>query len=287
MASFFKYKVIKYYTDSFLDYRLTWFTRNSLGMHYGYWDKGVRSHTQALERINKVISDKLKLSKEDLVLDAGSGLGGSCFWIAKNIGCKITGITITPDQVLRAKKYAIQKKLDQNVEFVEGDYTKTTFPSSSFDAILALETVCHLEDKADFYKEMFRILKPGGRLLVGEYSLSKNLSKKEENLLNKWLSGWVIPNIWSKEQHFKAIKKLGFKNTKIENYSNKTTKSAKRLYLMSLPGIPLYYLLTKLKLRNKINLGNALSCKYQWETKKKGFWDHTFFYTEKPKKASG
>lgn len=286
MASFFKYKVIKYYSDSFLDYRLTWFSGGSLGMHYGYWDKGIKTHAESLERINKVMADKLNLTKEDLVLDAGSGLGGSSFWLAKNIGCKVVGITITPDQVLKAKKYAIQKGLDQKVEFVEGDYTNTIFPSSTFSAVFALETICHLEDKIDFYKEMFRILKPGGRLLVGEYSLSKVPSKDEEKLLLKWLKGWVIPNIWPSVKHLETMGKIGFKNIDIKDYSDKTDKSSKRLYLMSLPGIPLYYFLTKIKLRNIVNLGNALSCRYQWETRKKGIWDHTFFYAEKPKKVS-
>ncbi|KKS39821.1 MAG: Methyltransferase, UbiE/COQ5 family [Candidatus Gottesmanbacteria bacterium GW2011_GWB1_43_11] len=276
-------QVTEYYEKTIRDYQLLWINDDTLGMHYGYWDNKVTSHSQSLLRLNQVVAQKLKLTAKDFVLDAGCGLGGSSFWIAKHIGSRLIGVSITPDQVKSAKKYAQKKHLVQKVDFELADYTKTNFPDNYFDAAFAIETICHLDDKTPFFTEMSRILKPGGRLVVADFTLLKrNLSQSEQKLMNIWLSGWMVPNIWTREQHLQSMKKCGFRQLEAQNYSDKTIPSSKRLFLFSLPGVPLYYLLHKLKLLSNYRLNDAISCYYQWIAKKRGLWGHFLFYGEKP-----
>ncbi|MEK7065524.1 MAG: methyltransferase domain-containing protein, partial [Patescibacteria group bacterium] len=139
-------EVVKYYEETVWDYFLFWINTKTLAMHHGYWDKNVTSHDASLLRLNEVIADKLKLKNSDYVLDAGCGLGGSALWVAQHRGCKVLGISITPDQIHRANEYAKKKHLEHLVTFRVADYTKLDIPTGTIDAVLAIETICHLKD---------------------------------------------------------------------------------------------------------------------------------------------
>jgi len=275
-------QVIKYYETSLFDYRLIWLNERTLGMHYGYWDEKVKNHDESLLRYNQVVADQLRLTRIDLVLDAGCGLGGTAFWVAANIGCHVTGISITPDQIKKAKEYANKKGLAGKVHFEVADFRSTTFADNYFDAVYAIETICHLVDKGPFFTEMYRVLKPGGRLLVSEYTLFKDsLSSEEDKRMKKWLSGWFIPNLWRREEYLSAMKNAGFVSLASNDFSDRTHKSAKRLYWFSLFGIPTAKILTFLRIIDPIHVNDGISCFYQWITKKRGLWGHVFYYGEK------
>lgn len=277
-----KQDIIRYYEDSLADYRLIWMNDQTLGMHYGYWDSHVQNHQQSLLRLNAVVAEWLKLCPEDFVLDAGCGLGGTSFWIAQHIGCKLIGVSITPDQIKRAQIYALEKGLQNRVSFKLADYTQTNFPDNYFDAVFAIETICHLTDKTPFFQEIRRILKPKGRLVVADFTLLKPLLTQEEKILMyRWLSGWKGSNLWTESQHVSALKKSGFVHIKTLDYSQQTLPSSRRLYLFSLLGVPLYRLLHKFKLISDIRLENAMSCSIQWQAKKQKLWGHFLYHGEK------
>lgn len=244
----------------------------------------LKTHEVALVRIHEVIAEKIHIQARDLVLDAGCGLGGTALWLAQHIGCRVVGVSITPDQIQRARAFAHQQHLDNHATFQIADYTHTTFPDHHFDVVVAIETVCHLEDKTDFYKEMYRLLKPGGKLVVAEYILSdKKTTPDDQKQLARWLSGWHIPNLWTEQQHMQALTSNKFHAITIEDYSKQTIPSSRRMYFFSLIGIPVYQLLHWLKIIPDIRLNNAISCYYQWRTKKKGLWRHKFIIAKKPR----
>jgi tocopherol O-methyltransferase len=85
------------------------------------------------------------------------------------INVQVTGITLVPHQVKKAKKNARKSKVHDRVLFFEQDYTLTSFPDESFSLIWACESVCHAQEKINFYKEAYRLLKPGGSLIIAEY----------------------------------------------------------------------------------------------------------------------
>lgn len=275
--------IIKYYDESLPHYRLLWHADSAHALHYGYWEASVKTHAESLLRLNKVIADRLRIRKTDLVLDAGCGLGGTSFWIARHIGCRVVGVSITPDQIERAQKHARDHKLSDRVRFRILDYTKTDFPDSYFDAVVAIETICHLPDMRPFSKEIFRVLKPGGRIVVADFTLLKpHLSIAERNLINRWLQGWALPNIWTEERHTATMRRAGFVKVVSLDYSDKTIPSAKRLYYFSFPGLLLGWLPYKLGLTSHIQWANILSAHLQWLAKKRGLWGHFFFYGQKP-----
>lgn len=279
-----KFRVIQYYEKSASDYFLIYFRQGNYSMNYGYWDSSAKNRTKSLFRLYEKINSELKLSSQDKLLDAGCGFGEASCWFAKYTGCSVTGITITPFQVGKATQIARERGLSKRINYCEMDYTKTSFKPNSFDAIIAIETICHLVDKKDFYKEAFRILKPEGKLIVAEYTLVRQPETiKEKYSFNKFLRGWEIPNIWFVKQHMDTMKQIGFLKADNEDYSDKTVKTSKFLYNYSIVGLPLYWLLNKLGILNDVRLHDAIACRYQWITKSKKLWGHTLFNAEKNK----
>ena len=100
-------KVIDYYDKTLADYRFIYFREDDHSMHYGYWDEKTNGHVESLLRLNQVITEKLDLTKEDIVLYAGCGFGETAFWLANNLGCRVEAISLTEDQIQRAKKLAV------------------------------------------------------------------------------------------------------------------------------------------------------------------------------------
>ena len=153
--------IIDYYDNCEVDYRLLWRLDRCLAMHYGYWDETTEGVSDALIRENQVLAQRAGIAGDDRVLDAGCGVGGSAIWLAQEIGCRVTGITLSEHQVAQSRKNAEQRGVSALTDFRVGDFTATDFDEAAFDVVWAVEAVCHAENKRDFVDEAYRILAPG------------------------------------------------------------------------------------------------------------------------------
>jgi MPBQ/MSBQ methyltransferase len=100
------------------------------------------------------------------VLDVGCGFGGSSRWLAAtNPGARVTGITLSPRQVERGMELARERGLG-NVELQVMDALDMQFEDGTFDLVWACESGEHMPDKAAYVREMTRVLKPGGTLVL-------------------------------------------------------------------------------------------------------------------------
>lgn len=279
-----KQRVTAYYEKTLWDYVLVFF-RGNYSMNFGYWDDTVQSRNDAFTRLYTKIADNLALKPDDRVLDAGCGMGEAACFMAKMYGCHATGVTINPGHIRQATNIIARRKLGDLVNIKLMDYTKTTFPDGSFDAVYAIETICHLPDKTDFYQEAYRLLAPGGRLVVVEYIQKKEpQSPRNRKEMEMFLDYAAMPNIWTVGAHRSAIKRCGYTNIVIEDFSTATVPISRYLYRYSLFGIPLYRVLRWGGFINEERMKNALWCRYQWLTKQKGLWGHAMISATKPKK---
>ena len=118
-----------------------------------------------LRRLTTVAS----ITAGDRVLDFGSGLGGPTREMARNTGATFVGVSNTDTLNQQARALSEARGLSGQTTFVtigDQDYrTLRAWPDSSFDAAVFLESVCHLSDKPAFFRAVFRVLKPGGRLV--------------------------------------------------------------------------------------------------------------------------
>ena len=186
-------EIIEYYEKCQVDYEICWHLSSYMSMHYGYWTKETKTLRRALNQMNLELIKEVNISKNDYVLDAGCGVGGSSIYLAKNIGCKVKGITLTPSQVEKSTENSMKHGVESLVSFEEQNYLSTRFEDNTFDVVWAIESVCYAYDKLDFIKEAYRVLKPGGRLIVADFYAEKyDEGSKDEVIMEKWTDSWAI-----------------------------------------------------------------------------------------------
>src|SRR5690348_2379164 len=113
--------ITAYYDHTWLDYRALWLNRDNLAIHFGYYDASTRSHAAALIRMNQVLAQYAAIQPGQRVLDAGCGIGGSSFWLARNCGVKVVGINVVARQVAHARRMAQARGLTNHVTFQQAD----------------------------------------------------------------------------------------------------------------------------------------------------------------------
>jgi cyclopropane fatty-acyl-phospholipid synthase-like methyltransferase len=208
-------KVIEYYEhpESKYGYKLfTWDTK-----HFGYYPSGKSDISEKKAQVNMMdlCAEKLDIRPGDLILDAGCGRGTTSCHFAKKYGANIIGIDIVNFELNIARKIAERMGLSEKVKFMKQDYSKTSFHDNYFDKIFTLETLVHSPDLGATLLELNRILKPGGRFVMFEYSFSdpKNFTEWEDrmiNLINEGSAMFSLDKMYHDELP-KIVERSGFK----------------------------------------------------------------------------
>mmetsp|Transcript_10947 Transcript_10947/g.20956 ORF Transcript_10947/g.20956 Transcript_10947/m.20956 type:complete len:378 (-) Transcript_10947:429-1562(-) len=120
-------------------------------------------------------------AKMPRVLDVGCGIGGPMRTVAKffKYRVRITGVNITSEHIVRAKRYNAREGI-KNCDFIQGDFNKIPVPDNTFDAIYDFEATLHSTDTLTTFKELYRVLKPGGRIVTAQYTLLDAYDEKNE-----------------------------------------------------------------------------------------------------------
>src|SRR5436309_7606858 len=149
-------RIREYYRQNQPIYDRYWTEPRTLSMNYGLWSDRTRTREQAFVNQNRLIARALAPRVGDRVLEMGCGTGGSSIWLAQTPGLHVTGITLVPEQVQRARQFASAKGVALYTAFVVGDYLCTPFADASFERIFASESACYARDKLDFLREAWR-----------------------------------------------------------------------------------------------------------------------------------
>jgi SAM-dependent methyltransferase len=154
------------------------------------------------------------LKEGETVLDLGSGAGFDCFLAANKVGPKgrVIGVDMTPEMLDRARENA-RKSEYQNVEFRLGEIEHLPAPDKSVDVVISNCVINLSPDKPAVFKETFRVLKPGGRLMVSDIVLMEDLPDFVKESIDAYVG--CVAGASLKDDYLGAIKDAGFKEVEV------------------------------------------------------------------------
>jgi len=154
------------------------------------------------------------LKEGETVLDLGAGAGFDCFLAADRVGKtgRVIGIDMTPEMVTKAQEIAQREKYE-NVEFRLGEIENLPVDNNSVNVIISNCVINLSPDKPRVFKEAYRVLKPGGRLMVSDLVLLEELPEPIKKSASAYVS--CIAGAALKDDYLKAINKAGFKDVRV------------------------------------------------------------------------
>lgn len=209
-------EIVSYYKS--LESRLTYAILGGI-KHFGYYPSGKNdiSLRNAQNRMSDELGKRLNLTKGSLILDAGCGEGSVSLYLAQKYDAKFIGLDILDFNIKRAQAKAKKLGIESKISFRVMDYTNLEFKQNTFDRIFTMESFVHVPDYQRTLKNFYRVLKPGGKIVMFEYTMAseKDLSSSQQKMANIITTGsamWSLPNFTHgklqkilKDAHFRKI----------------------------------------------------------------------------------
>jgi tocopherol O-methyltransferase len=132
-------------------------------VHHGYWARSDESPDQATTALVELVAERLDLAPGQKVCDIGCGYGATAQALAERHAVDVTGITVSGAQAAVASE---RRPAGGRLAIRHGDWLANDLPDQTFDRAYAIESSEHMADKGRFFAEAWRVLRPGGRLVV-------------------------------------------------------------------------------------------------------------------------
>jgi len=170
--------VARHYDDLDQYYRDIWGDH----LHHGLWRSGRETAVQAIEQLVDELAAGAGITTESglRVCDIGCGYGGTSRRLVEKYHAQVIGLTLSTAQY----RYAVDETTGRdNPKYLVRDWAENGLEPNSFDAIISIECFSHVADKPEFFREIARVLRPGGRGAMAIWMAAPNASP----LAVKWL----------------------------------------------------------------------------------------------------
>jgi len=218
--------IINFYDEATEDYS---FWSRDLNMHFGYFDffkTNLFRRDTMLNEMNEQIYQRLQLKNEPtLVADLGCGMGGTMrYFLNKNEQLTMMGVTLSPFQVREGNKLLARKK----GLILQENYCETSLASETMDGVIGIESLCHSGHSKESLREGYRLLKTGGKMVIGDAFLKKSPSQLcfgSKHSYQRLCTGWSLDGLGVIDEVKQRLLDIGFQEVLIEDVSFKTAPS--------------------------------------------------------------
>lgn len=220
--------------------------------HFGYYPEGHEhiSMQQAMQNMMEQVGQRLALSAGSRVLDAGCGEGATAIHLAQSHRFNIEGVDILDFNIERAKQKTAEAHA--TASFTLASYDKLPFADQSFDGIYTLETLLHATNADEVLREFYRVLRPGGRIVMFEYTVPemKDMDERQQRIFRIIAEGSAMHSFLSfTHGSFSArTSRAGFGDVRVEDLTERMIPMLKRFYKL---GVIPYQLIRLLGLQKK------------------------------------
>jgi ubiquinone/menaquinone biosynthesis C-methylase UbiE len=154
------------------------------------------------------------IEEGETVLDLGSGAGFDCFIAASKVGStgKVIGVDMTPEMIEKARRNA-QDGYFQNVEFRLGEIENLPVSENHVNVVISNCVINLSPEKKKVFQEAFRVLKPGGRMIVSDMVLLKELPEVIRRSVEAYVG--CIAGAIMKDEYLGAIEATGFREIQV------------------------------------------------------------------------
>lgn len=199
-------------------------TENGLYLNLGYW-RDARTIDDASVALAMLVAEAGGMQSGDIVLDCGFGFGDQDLLWAHRIGPqRIIGLNITESQVAIARERVSQAGMEDRVLLREGSATDMPVESGSVDLVVSLESAFHYRSRDAFFREAWRVLRPGGRLVTADIlpmPASGGVGARLRQRLSWYLvaSRFVIPdeNVYGIDTYRCKLAAAGFEQIRVDS----------------------------------------------------------------------
>jgi len=192
-------------------------------VHHGYWATGRETPAAAAEALIDFLAARLGLAAGQAVCDIGCGYGGSAAYLAARTGARMTGLTISAAQLARART---RQAGAGSLTFLQTDWLANDLPAEHFDRAYAIESSEHMLDKQKFFDEVFRTLKPGGRLAICAWLAAEAPRQWEiRHLLEPICREGRLPGMGSETDYHAMAAQSGFLAAGVDDISRQVAKT--------------------------------------------------------------
>ena len=145
--------------------------------------------------------------------DIGCGIGGPMLHIAKVSGARVAGVNISKHQIQRGRALVEKAGLEQSCEFIQANFLDLPFADNHFDAMYSIEAVCHSPDRVQAFGEVFRALKPGGKLVIFDWVLTELYDDGDpwhRDVRGRVEFANATPSLFTAQEQIDSIRQVGF-----------------------------------------------------------------------------
>ena len=172
------------------------------------------------------IPETLGLTRDSFVLEIGCGSGGYALHLAEKTGCRIVGLDINAPGVQNANQLALTRGLSSKVRFEQCDASKgLPFEDNTFEAVFSNDVLCHLPARPVVLSEIFRVLKPGGRMLFSDALIVGGLLSHQEIATRSSIGFYVYSPPGENER---IMGQAGFNEIRATDTTESAARIAKR-----------------------------------------------------------